>query len=42
MPMPARKIGIIATFFPESVFCVDLPIGVSMTTSSKGISRDTS
>ena len=24
--MPARKIGMIATFFPESVFCVDLPI----------------
>ena len=21
--MPARKIGMIATFFPESVFCVD-------------------
>ena len=42
IPKPARKIGTMATFLPANVFCVDLAIGVSISMSFNGISRDTS
>ena len=39
MPRPARRIGTMATFLPESSMQVHRSSGVSTTTSSSGKSR---
>ena len=42
IPSPARRIGMIATFLPANVFNVVLTSGVSISTSSRGRSLETS